>query len=608
MAMTAAIARLAFAGIGRRKVEASLTFLVAVIGAATLAVALSVRAAAEDPWERTFEASRGPDVVATSFGGEIGALARADGVAAAAGPFAATLTSLRYGGRRYGVVLQARPQAPASIERPLVTAGTWLRPGAVVLERSYARALGARPGERVRVAGASGPVELVVAGAALTTTQQRYPESQPGLAWVLPATLADVQPDAARRTSVLFLRLADRLAADAFVERVRFDYPPESHVVAQSWRDLRADALDDTRVNQVILATFSVLIALGIGFALATLIGGRVLAQSGELGVLKATGFTPAQVGSVFLAENLLLGAAGALVGAVVGAALSPAFVATSVELVGAGPEPLFAPLRLALAAVIVLAVVAFFSFVPAWAKARTTTAAVLAPPLAAGRSRLHALGSRLGLPATALVGIKDAFSRPGRASLTALSLSLAVAAVVAALAMEATFELANQPSSPTGTGPLLRDAAGEPVIPEPAPADADTARLRPLVYGLDAILLAIALVTLLATTLLGVRERARELGILKAIGFTPRQLIGGVAANQLVLAVVALVVGIPLGLALFRGAYVAANGSTEDMGTPALWQLLLLCPLAAGAFAALAAATAHRVTRLRATETLRQN
>lgn len=116
-----------------------------------------------------------------------------------------------------------------------------------------------------------------------------------------------------------------------------------------------------------------------------------------------------------------------------------------------------------------------------------------------------------------------------------------------------------------------------------------------------DAILLAIALVTLRTRTLLGSRERAR-VGILKAIGSTPRQLVGGVAANQLVLTVVALAVGIPLGRVVPRSVR-RAKGSTEGMGTPALWQLVFLCPLAAGAFAPLAAATAL----LSATETPRQ-
>jgi putative ABC transport system permease protein len=605
--MTVAVVKLAFAGIGQRKLDAALTLLIVTIAAATLAVALNVRAVAEEPWERTFAATRGADVVAFSSGHDLRPLIRAPGVTAAAGPFPAALTSLRHQGKRYGVLLQARPQTPTQIERPLMSDGTWLGQGAIVLERSYARALGVRTGESVTVAGASRPVELVVAGTALTTTQQRYPESQPGLGWVLPATLAEVQPDHGRRSAALFLRLEDRAAAPAFAERARVDYPPGSGVALRSWRELRGDALADTRVNQVIFATFSILIALGVGFALATTIGGRVLAQSRELGMLKAIGFTPRQVATVFLVENGLLGAAGALAGAIVGAVISPAFVSTSVELLGATPEPSYAPLRLGLAVLGVVAVVAIFSFVPAWLRAKATTAAMLTPAPSARRSRLHAFASRIGLPVVALVGFKDAFARPGRAGLTALGLSLAVAVLVAALAMEATFALATEPAAPTSASPVVTDAAGEPLAPDPAPASSDEDRLRPLVYGLDAIVLAIALVSLVTTSVLGARERARELGILKAVGFTPRQLVAALAANQLLLAAVALALGVPLGLAVFRGAYEAANGSSEAIGTPPLWQLLLLCPVAGGAFAALAGVAARRVALATVVDALRR-
>jgi putative ABC transport system permease protein len=152
----------------------------------------------------------------------------------------------------------------------------------------------------------------------------------------------------------------------------------------------------------------------------------------------------------------------------------------------------------------------------------------------------------------------------------------------------------------------LITDAAGDPIAPDAAPASSDADRLRPLVYGLDAIMIAVALITLLTTTLLGVRERAREIGVLKALGFTPRQLMAGVAANQLVLAVVALVIGIPLGLALFRIAYEAANGSAEGIGSPPGWWLVVLCPLAAGMFAALAAGAARQFVRIPVVDALR--
>jgi hypothetical protein len=45
------------------------------------------------------------------------------------------------------------------------------------------------------------------------------------------------------------------------------------------------------------------------------------------------------------------------------------------------------------------------------------------------------------------------------------------------------------------------------------------------LVYSLDVVLLLIATLGLIAVTLLAVRERMREFGILKTLGFTPRQI-----------------------------------------------------------------------------------
>ena len=45
---------------------------------------------------------------------------------------------------------------------------------------------------------------------------------------------------------------------------------------------------------------------------------------------------------------------------------------------------------------------------------------------------------------------------------------------------------------------------------------------MRPIVYGVTALLLAIAGVNLLTTLLLGVRERRRDVAILGAVGATP--------------------------------------------------------------------------------------
>jgi predicted lysophospholipase L1 biosynthesis ABC-type transport system permease subunit len=40
--------------------------------------------------------------------------------------------------------------APALVDQPEVTQGTWVRPGGVVVERAFAEALGVRVGDRLR--------------------------------------------------------------------------------------------------------------------------------------------------------------------------------------------------------------------------------------------------------------------------------------------------------------------------------------------------------------------------------------------------------------------------------------------------------------------------
>ena len=83
----------------------------------------------------------------------------------------------------------------------------------------------------------------------------------------------------------------------------------------------------------------------------------------------------------------------------------------------------------------------------------------------------------------------------------------------------------------------------------------------------------------LLATVLLSLRERVRDLGLLKAVGLTPREVAASFLASQVALATGAVVIGIPLGLGLFRWA-VGATGGTDEFAYPVWWWLALLGPI----------------------------
>lgn len=91
---------------------------------------------------------------------------------------------------------------------------------------------------------------------------------------------------------------------------------------------------------------------------------------------------------------------------------------------------------------------------------------------------------------------------------------------------------------------------------------------IRPPLYALTIALLAIGVVSVLITLLFTVHERVRELGVLKTIGFTPWQIAATVVTGSALMAGLALVVGIPLGIVFTRTSlnYV---GTAAEVGTP---------------------------------------
>ena len=81
----------------------------------------------------------------------------------------------------------------------------------------------------------------------------------------------------------------------------------------------------------------------------------------------------------------------------------------------------------------------------------------------------------------------------------------------------------------------------------------ADIEPLMTVLRSIAAVLFLTAGINLLSTLLTSSRESARRTGVELSIGFTPRQLIGQGAVAGAVLGLVAVVVGVPLGLLVFR-------------------------------------------------------
>jgi hypothetical protein len=102
-------------------------------------------------------------------------------------------TSLTIRGDTKGLQLAGLSGLPR-INAPVRTDGASLPGAGIVLERSYAEALGIPLGTAVEVPTADGPIDLRVVGTAILPSQPRYPRHNPGLGWVTLNALEQIEP------------------------------------------------------------------------------------------------------------------------------------------------------------------------------------------------------------------------------------------------------------------------------------------------------------------------------------------------------------------------------------------------------------------------------
>jgi putative ABC transport system permease protein len=590
--------KLAFAGIRSRRVQSALAILVVAAATTALTIGLAVRSVADRPFERTFDATNGAHVTIESAGGaeELRRIEQRPEVVESSGVLALAWTAFDRDNKRYGLRLLGLGEEPPTVSTPLVVDGQLPGPGEVALEQSFARFHDLGPGSMLDTPG--GP--LRVSGSVVVALGNAYPQTQPGVGFTDVATLVRVVPDRSDRTHVVALRLADPGAAGAFATAAQAVMADRGS--SQTWLDFRGEAAAPAQVVAVIISIFGTLLLLTTGAVLATLVGGRVIAQAREIGTLKATGLTPGQVARVLVVEQLGLALVGLALGLVAGTLLTPLFAWSAASLLSASQTPSVDPARILVVAAIVLGAVALCALVPGLHAARRSTASALAGSVSGSsrRSRLGALADRIGLPVPASVGVRGAFTRRGRTILTVLALALTVTSAVATLGMEASLDVGTDPGVAEPIPGLdtprfdpVNDDAGEDAI------------LRPVVYGLDALLLFVGLVNLLATLLLTTRERVRDLGVLRAVGLTPRQVTGSLVSEQVLVAAIAGLIGLPLGLLLFRLA-VGATGGADEFAYPSWWALALLVPAIVVIVALIAAPIARRAAAIRVTDALR--
>ncbi len=773
--MLRALQRKAFADLHGQRLQGAAILLIVAAAAATMVLALTLQASTSNPWERLFDETNGAHVnLFLRSGTDIAPILQLDEVAETSGPFP-TIADARViqGLDKVEVDVFSFPAEPPSVERPKVTDGRWLHAGAereVVFDRATAKDLGFGVGDTIEFLTAEGKVPMQIVGLAVSGNWGAYPDWDPGLVYMLPSSLSLLEPDSERWGSLLAVRLNDPDATEVFLDDATAVLPANAIGNATTWQKVRENLDFNNAIFVGLLGTFSFFALIAAGLVIANAIGGRVLAQGREIGLLKAIGLTPRSVALLFLIEHLLLGIVGALVGVAIGLALSPRLLARAADVLDTTASPSFDLVSIAGTFIAVLLLVVLFTIWPAWRAGRIPTVRAIATGSGvprSGRSALATIVARLRLPLVFVLGAKDAFARRLRAWMTVAALAVTVVCAVGSLGVEATVRhLLDDPSGTGGALDMVIDRGDYPdsetrqllaerpeirammtTFDEDAQADAglstkeveiravggdyeafiprvlegrmfadsgeaivgsglldllevsigDTVQIttagRPLTltivgrflelnndgevltfgfdtlwdqvdpsiepdgYGLmldqktdlDALksdlvrasddrfevtiidsesfeddvnqfrmvlaglaftLMLLGMGNLLITALLGVRERTRDVGVLKAIGCTPRQIIGTVVVGTGIQAVLGVAIGVPLGLLATRAlmtAAVAGTGFGSEFGKmpPASW-LVLLAPAVVLLAIVASVVPARRAARLRVTEALR--
>src|SRR5207249_1936480 len=193
-------------------------------------------------------------------------------------------------------------------------------------------------------------------------------------------------------------------------------------------------------VNQVligILIAFSIFALVATAAIVANLVTGIVISAYREIGIMKAIGFTPLQVASVFVLQILVPTAAACLFGIPGGTILCQPLLASSSDALGLPYHATFSVLLDLVALGGALLIVTLAALLPALRAGRLKPAVVIANAAAPrGQSGrwIRRLASDLGLPQPLVLGVGDAAARPLRATLTAVAVFLGVATIVIAL------------------------------------------------------------------------------------------------------------------------------------------------------------------------------
>ncbi|MGC9544627.1 ABC transporter permease [Streptomyces sp. UG1] len=458
-----ALGKVVRSGVGRRRVQTLVIGLATMMAVAASVLGGSLLVVSGAPFDDAFARQHGAHLSVQFDAGKVsaGQLSKskgAEGVSNAAGPFrTATVTPRSDGaGPGWPMTVVGRDGPGRGVDEVTLLDGRWpTRPGEIAL--SADSALVPALGVELAFPDLPGGPTLTVVGVARSVTQTAD-------GWVVPSQMPTLTaPGGGYQMLYRFTDAGSPTKITAGSKAVTQALPPGAAVGEQSWLTVKKAAERDTAVYVPFLIAFGAL-----GLVMSVLIVGNVVASAvgtgtRRIGILKAVGFTPAQVVRAYVGQALIPAAVGTALGVLAGHLLAVPVLAETGEVYGTSSLAIAPWVDLAVIAGL-LGLVAVTAWASAWraGRLRTVDALAVGRSASAGRGRWAArLAGRLPLPQPVALGLVRPFARPARA------LAMGTAILFGAIAV--TFTVGMGASLGQVMKARAHDAA-DVVVPAPLP------------------------------------------------------------------------------------------------------------------------------------------
>lgn len=422
------LAKVVRAGVGRRRVQSLVMLLTVMMSVTASLLGGGLLVSARATFDEGFTKQHGAHLTARFDStkvdsAQLAGTAHVLGVTASAGPYPIASLSSEIGenSSRLPVGLSnppldfvGRSDPGGAVDALTVTSGHWATgPGQVVLSDSNSP-LGV--GDKLRFPALPGTPVLTVVGLARSAGRSAD-------AWVSPEQLAALTPPGTATGSQMLYRFAqagdfaqlnaDRTALAAAV-------PSGSMIGAASYLKIKMASDKKTATFVPFVIAFAVIGLVMSVLIIGIVVSGTVGAATRRIGILKAVGYTPAQVVRAYVGQALIPAGAGITLGILLGNLASLPVLAKAGEAFNNGSGHLIEPWLDFVVAFGALVAVAGTALVPALRAGRLRTVEALSvgrtPSAGRGRTARQLLG-RLPLPRPVSLGLATPFAKPGRSA-----------------------------------------------------------------------------------------------------------------------------------------------------------------------------------------------